>query len=138
MRSGININRIVRNSVVALACFAVLLISFAPLISNLLVHRASQAFSMEWCSPVVKSGNKVDKQVLSSSPASSDHCNFAVKCPFCYFHVWSITPSEMVNIVLFCLGLMWLLPRLFYHSPYSLFIWASFRARAPPFSFSHS
>lgn len=117
-----------------IACVAVLLNALAPAISHTIA--AAQDKSVSWIEVCSASGTKLlpfpadqltDKRKGNDSkPMSMDHC------AYCLSHVGSFGLLGDSNFTPAPVNLSYSLPKLFYHSPRPLFVWAASNPRAPP------
>jgi len=116
-----------------IACFAILLASFAPSISHALpAAKETAGFLGEICSAdgakFIKLGDSLGSK--TSTPAQKN-LHFE-HCPFCSSHAGSIGLLPSAGFQLPLLSGHSLKPPLFYQSPHPLFVWTSARSRAPP------
>jgi hypothetical protein len=131
--SKVNYFRLHRTLIGLIAAMSILLGSIMPTISHAIASRQSgsnflsaicTASDSKLISFNVQSGKSGQNQ--GGNPMSMEHC------PYCFTHAgwFGIIPQHQLGISQ--LALSQPLPRLFYHSPYPLFVWTSFSPRAPP------
>jgi Protein of unknown function (DUF2946) len=119
-----------RVSITWLACLAMLLVAFAPLIAKAARADGAPAWA-EICSAagsrwVAVSGPADDQKPGPASGHQLGHC------PYCTVHGPDLAPAPNAPMVLPAEGLQFAMPRLFLGPPRTPFAWTAAQPRAPP------
>jgi hypothetical protein len=144
------LNRYRRRVAAWIACFAVMMASLAPSISQALASRTLESLSQEKICSLTHSqasGTNIDPHASHGSHQTSDaakvdnapHSGHSPQkgmhfehCPFCFTHAGSFGLLPAVATNLPAVTGSPVLPLLFFQSPRPLFTWISAQPRAPP------
>lgn len=136
------LNRLTRCFAAWIACFAILLASLAPSISQTLAAaRASSSVQAEGCpmpdeaSAEVRSSANLDIHEGHGdhgAPSTLPKASHFEHCPFCFTHAGSFALVQSVPATLHEVGGFSEFPFLFLQAPRLLFVWVTAQARAPP------
>lgn len=125
MRAG----RSARQLIAWIACFAILMSTLAPVISQAL--RADPATPWtEVCTPLGAKLVRIDDATPGSPTQKLPGGHPLQHCPYCTLHAMGLPPAPASPLQLPVLSFG--LPELFYAAPAPLHAWATAQPRAPP------
>lgn len=116
-----------------IASLAILMAAFAPLISHAMSH--TESASSGWVEADTHCDTEMSKEDGKQdpmSPSPSEKGAHFKHCPLCFTHGQPALPFPIAGFILPVVSGKQPQPRLYYHSPRPLFIWAATRSRAPP------
>ena len=117
-----------------IACFAILLASLAPSISQTLAAavNAGSVMAQDMPMPVEMHSAANDDHDGHGAPSSVPKASHFGHCPFCLTHAGSFALLQSVPATLHEVGGFSEFPFLFLQAPRLLFVWVAAQARAPP------
>ncbi|MEO5658940.1 MAG: DUF2946 domain-containing protein [Polaromonas sp.] len=136
------LNRLTRCFAAWIACFAILLASLAPSISQTLAAaRDSGSVQTEGCPLPDEEPAEVDSAANlnihaghgdNGAPSTFPKASHFEHCPFCFTHAGSFALVQSVPATLLEASGFSEFPFLFFQAPRLLFVWVAAQARAPP------
>ena len=127
MRAG----RSARHLIAWIACFALLMSTLAPVISQALQADPATSWT-EVCTPLGTRLVRTDDATPGSPTQKLPGGHFLPHCPYCSLHATGMGLPPAVASPLQLPALSFGLPELFYAAPATLHAWATAQPRAPP------